>query len=862
MCQIEQKFMLYISSKRFLGFFVVFMWFSSHILGQQTVADSSRNKPVWFVKKGKSRPTQTLKNDIIHTSLALRFDWLRQHVLGSAQIRFKPYFYPQNTLELDAKGFDIKGVFQLDTLERFDTTAKQYVKEFIFDTLEYVYNKKQLVVKLRKNHSRFDTLDILIDYTAKPNEIPENILGSKGDKGLYYINADGLEEGKPQQIWTQGETEYNSCWFPTIDTPNEKMTQDIRLTVDAKFKTLSNGRLVESTLNADSTRTDHWVQRIPHAPYLAAFVIGDFAVVRDTMPNGLELSFYVEPKYKPYAKAIFGRTAAMMTFFEDKFGLKFPWDKYAQVAVRDFTAGAMENTTMTVHAESVQSDARSLLDGNADAIIAHELAHHWFGDWITCENWGQLPLNESFANYSEYLWLEHHKGEQEADIWAQAEQQQYFGESDQKQVPLIRTHYNDAEEMFDAHSYSKGGQILNMLRRYVGDDAFFMAIQKYVAAHRLSTAEVGDLRKEFEAVTGEDLNWFFDQWFMSSGHPSLKIDKKYETEKLTLTVTQTQDSLYTPIYRLPIKVDIWVNGQRKRESVVINRAKQSFEFAVTQKPDLVDFDAEKQLLGNIDYEKPKTELIFQFYHADKYMGKYEALTGLEGQVKTDSTVRALMMAAMNNDFWKIRQMAVSNFTEYDGLQFVEIERILQSKARVDTDPRVRMEAIITMNSFGDNSNDPLFREALNDSSYQVVAAALDAYLINKPDDAAEVVARFEKLPNADVITAVAGYYANQGQPERYDWFIEHLNNLKPAEYYNFLQVFGKYLIKSNTETQRKALALLETTARNYPTYFVRFGAYQVLGLLTDIEGVKAMRKDIRMAERDPKLKEMYSQFTD
>lgn len=823
-----------------------------------SVADTTK-KPTWAPKKGPYRPTRALKNDILHTQLEMRFDWLRQHALGSATITFKPYFYPQKTLELDAKGFDIKGIFQLDTLLRVDSVTKQQVREFIFDTLEYTYDKRLLTVKLRRTYSRFDTLHVLIDYVAKPNELPVGIAGPKGDKGLYFINADGLEEGKPQQIWTQGQTEYNSCWMPTVDSPNEKMTQDFRLTVENRFKTLSNGRLIESKINPDSTRTDRWVQKLPHAPYLAAFVVGNFAIERDTIRNGLELSYYVEPQYAPHAKAIFGRTHEMIQFFENKFGVEYQWDKYAQIAVRDFVAGAMENTSMTVHAENVQTDTRALLDGNSDDVIAHELMHHWFGNLVTCESWVHLPLNEAFANYAEYLWNEHKKGVEEADLWSQAEHQQYLGEAEQKQEPLIRYNYTDMEDMFDSHSYAKGGQILHMLRKYVGDEAFFTASRNYLIRYGFGTAEVNDLREAFEEVTGQDLNWFFNQWFLSPGHPNLKIEKSFDNNKVTLKVSQLQDSTYTPIYRLPLKVDVWVNGQKTTHDIVVNKARQTFEFPAAQRPDLIDFDAEKQLLGVIEYEKSKPELIFQYQHGEKYMARYEAIIGLENQL-ADSTVRSLMMGAMSDKFWKIRQVAISNFSEYDGLQFNEVERIVQSKARIDAHPRVRMEAVITLGSFGDNSNDPLFREALNDSSYQVISAALDAYLIGKPDDAVDIAKRFENAPNNEIVTAVANYYAGLNKPEQYDWFIKKMNGLKSAEMYNFLQVFGKYLIRSTSEVQRKALPMLETMARNDPAYFVRFGAYQVLGLLTDIEGVKAMRKDIRNAERDPKLKDMYGQI--
>jgi aminopeptidase N len=548
----------------------------------------------------------------------------------------------------------------------------------------------------------------------------------------------------------------------------------------------------------------------------------------------------------------------MLEFFESKFGVEYQWEKYAQIAVRDFVAGAMENTGMTVHAENVQTDARALLDGNSDDVIAHELMHHWFGNLVTCESWVHLPLNEAYANYSEYLWNEHKKGTAEADLWAQGEQQQYLGEAEQKQEPLIRYRYTDMEDMFDNHSYAKGGQVLHMLRKYVGDDAFFTASRNYLIRYAFGTAEINDLREAFEDVTGEDLNWFFNQWFLSSGHPNLKVEKSFADNKITLKVSQLQDSLYTPIYRLPLKVDVWVNGQKTTHDIVVNKARQTFEFPATQRPDLVDFDAERQLLGVVEYEKSKPELIFQYQHGEKYMARYEAMIGLENHM-ADSTVRHLMMTAMSDKFWKIRQLAVSNFAEYDGPEFNDIERIVQSKARVDVHPRVRMEAVIALGSFGDNSNDPLFRESLNDSSYQVISAALDAYLIGKPDDAADVALRFENAPNPEIVTAVANYYAGLGKPEQYDWFLKKMNGLKSAEMYNFLQVFGKYLVRSNASVQRQALPMLETTARNHSAYFVRFGAYQVLGLLTDIEGVKAMRKDIRNAERDPKLKEMYGQ---
>jgi aminopeptidase N len=849
----------------FAGFLMVALSFGAWANTSHPVpfpGDTVRRVPGMVSPQGPYRPARTLKNDLIHTRLSVRFDWLRQHVLGTAVLTFKPYFYPQQTLVLDAKGFDIQSVYQLDTLKRVDPVTKLTSLEPIQDSLEYSYDRRKLTIRLRRAYTRKETLHVQIKYVAKPNELPRGEPDDHPeDKGLYFINADGLDEGKPRQIWTQGETEANSCWFPTIDSPNEKFTHDFFITVDTTFKTLSNGLLIASIGNGDGTRTDHWRQSLPHAPYLAMLAVGNFSVTKEMMPNGLELSYYVEPKYAADARAIFGRTPEIIAFFSNVFGVEFPWEKYAQIAVRDFVAGAMENTTATVHEESIQADTRALVDGNSDKVIAHELAHHWFGNLVTSEEWGQLPLNESFANYAEYLWTEYSSGPNEADWQNLQELKQYLGEADTKQVPLIRYFYKDREHMFDSHSYAKGGRVLHMLRTYVGDEAFFLALRNYLREHRFGTAEINDLRMAFEKVTGEDLNWFFDQWFMTPGHPMLKVEQEYSaaTQKVRLKISQLQDTVATTVYRLPLKVDVWVDSIKTQYDVVINRAKQTLEFPARHKPNLVVFDAQTQLLGTVEHEKSRPEWVFQFYQADKFLSRYDALTHLEGKL-IDSTIRNLMMTAMTDPFWKIRQVAIANFAEYDGPQFVNAERLIQSRARIDPHPQVRTEAILTLASFGDNSNDPLFREALNDSSYLVVSVALDAYLIGKPGDASDIAARFENSPNDAIVAAVGNYYAGLAIPDRYEWFLQKMESMNPSDRYNFLQVFGKYLIKSPAEIQRRSIPVLESLARNNPAYFVRFGAYQVLGLLTDIQGVASIRKDIRSNERDPKLKEMYSQF--
>jgi len=386
-----------------------------------------------------------LINNIVHTKLDLRFDWSKQYVMGKATLTLKPWFYPVESVTLDAKGFDIHKV------SFAGSTAP----------LKYDYTNDKLTISLGRKIQSNEEYQLFIDYTAKPAET-----GGKGgseaitsDQGLYFINHDGKTPDKPMQIWTQGETESNSRWFPTVDKPNERCTQEMYITIEDRFKTLSNGLLLSSTKNSDGTRTDYWKMDQPHAPYLFMMAIGEFSVTTEKWQN-IPLEYYVEPEYEPSAKNIFGRTPEMLDFFSEITGVKYPWQKYAQVVVRDYVSGAMENTTGVIFGDFVQKTNRELIDNHNDGIVAHELFHHWFGDYVTCESWANLTMNEGFANYGEYLWFEHQYGKDEADSHRNSEMSTYFQSTAQGGAhDLIHFGYNDKEDMFDAHSYNKGGLV-------------------------------------------------------------------------------------------------------------------------------------------------------------------------------------------------------------------------------------------------------------------------------------------------------------------------------------------------------------------------------------------------------------------
>ena len=421
--------------------------------------------PPWAQLYRASRP---LDFRLLHTKLDLKPLFESSQMEGKAWIRMQAGFYPVQRLDLDAQGFTIRRL----AMRTLDMDSNRWID------LSYSYNRKVVSAKLPKTLAGGTRLEIHMEYLASPDSLNagSGSAAIQGEKGLYFIRPDSVYPEKPLQVWTQGETDHNSCWFPTIDAPNQKMTQEISIRVDTAMVTLSNGIMVGSTPHGDGTRTDQWVHNLPHAPYLAMIAAGKFSVIKDTWRN-IPVHYYVEPQYAPLAARIFHRTPDMLDYYSKVLGVDYPWSSYHQIAVRDFVSGAMENTGAVVFGQWAQRSARELVDGSAEGTVAHEMFHHWFGDLVTCESWSNLSLNESFATYGTPLWYEHAYGREEADAALEGNLRDYLAESRRKQVDLIRYYYEDNEDMFDRHSYAEGARILHMLRKEIVDKAFFEAMR-------------------------------------------------------------------------------------------------------------------------------------------------------------------------------------------------------------------------------------------------------------------------------------------------------------------------------------------------------------------------------------------------
>lgn len=687
------------------------------------------------------RGTEEKINDLIHTKLEAKFDYSKSYLYGKVWLTLKPHFYPSDSLLLDAKGMDIKQI--------------AIVKSGKNIPLKFNYNGLQANINLDKTYKANENYTVYIDYTAKPDEFQAKGSAAITDaKGLYFINPKGEDKTKPTQIWTQGETEGTSVYVPTIDRPNQKTTQEFYLTVPDKYVSLSNGKLVSQKNNSDGTRTDYWKMELPHAPYLFFIGVGDYAVIKDKY-KGKEVSYYVEKEYAPVARKIFGNTPEMMSFFSKALGVEYPWIKYSQIVGRDYVSGAMENTTATLHQESAQQDARQLTDENKwENTIAHELFHQWFGNLVTAESWSNLTLNESFANYSEYLWLEYKYGKDAADEHNYTEMGGYLG-SKSENKDLVRFHYNDKEDMFDAVSYNKGGNILNMLRRYVGDSAFFKALNLYLNTNKFKSAEAHQLRLAFEEVSGKDLNWFWNQWYFGSGHPDLDIAYSYDNTKKQAQVIVQQKQDGSNLFKLPVSVDVYKGTNKLRYNVLVQNKADTFFFPAATKPDLINFNADKILLAVTKENKSLDEYHFQYKNASNYVDRREAIdAAIEKQ--DDQKAVDILMLGLNDPYKGLRQHVIENLDLKKETIKTLAEPALASLAQNEKVRKVRAASIAQLGEYEQAKYSSIYKTAVNDSSYTVSGNALEALFRVDPAAALIEAKRLSIAPVKSKLAEVAG----------------------------------------------------------------------------------------------------------
>ena len=675
--------------------------FNSNVAFAQTET-SGRNVPY--------RATHTKTTELKHTKLKVNFDYQKEQMNGEEWLTASPFFYATNELVLDAKGMLIHEV----ALDKNGSKSP----------LKFDYKNDELKITLDKTYQRNQDYTVYIKYTARPNEVKQE--GSKAisdAKGLYFINAQGKDPDKPTQIWTQGETESSSAWFPTIDKSNQKTTQEIYMTVPDKYVTLSNGILKDSQKESGNMRTDHWVMDKRHSTYLFFMGVGEYAIVKDKWRN-IPVDYYIEKEYEPYAKQIYGNTPEMIEFFSKKLGYDYPWAKYAQISGRDYVSGAMENTTATLHGSDILQKPGQLIDENKwEDTIAHELFHHWFGDLVTAESWSNLTVNESFANYSEYLWNEYKYGKDQADYHQMEDVNHYIHNPGDFKKDLVRFDYASREDVFDLVTYQKGGGILHMLRNYLGDDAFFAGITEFLKTYEYQNAEAHQLRLAFEKVSGKDLNWFFNQWYFGSGHPKLTYTSSYEPVKkqVTLVINQSQDQPF----EFPLAIDVYDNGKPKRFNVWVNaKAKNTFTFDSSKTPDLININADGILVADVTDSKTPEQNLLQFTGSKELKSKYAALEGIEKADAKSLAVIKLLAAAIKDPYFRIREKALEQIDLTIPEQAKALTADVEKLASNDPKTLVQAAAISALVKTKNAKYSSIYEKGLNAVSNAVKGSSL------------------------------------------------------------------------------------------------------------------------------------------
>ena len=791
------------------------------------------------------KASKKILTDLIHTKLEIEPIWNTAELNGKATLTLKPHFYATDSVFIDAKGMEIISL----------GNGKM--------NLPFEYKNEKLNIKLDRTYSRNEKFTIEIRYIARP-EIYKKEKGEEigNNKGLFFINPNKEDSTVMPQIWTQGETETNSIWFPTIDAPNIKSTQELFITVEDKYTTLSNGKLIQQTKHKNGTRTDYWKQDLPHAPYLFMFAVGEFRVVKDTYTkqNGqkIDVNYYVEPEWETSAKAIFGETPAMISYFSKLLGVEFPWDKYHQIVVRDYISGAMENTGAVVFGDFVYKNEKELLDANDQSIIAHELFHHWFGDLVTCESWANLPLNESFANYAEYLWSEHRHGKDYADYELDISTNEYFQEADNgTNHNLIWYNYNTPENMFDRHSYNKGGRVLHMLRNYIGDEAFFLGLKNYLSQNQFKSAEIDQLRLAFEDVTGEDLHWFFDQWFLKKGYPQLSVEyyNSIKNKEVVLTVNQLQDITTSTLFKLPVEVAVYDDAGEHIYKGVIDDLENKLIFPVVGNLKAVVFDHKKSLLAAVDDKKPDEFYTNQFYLTKSFRARYEAILNEQ----ENPAYRQLILDAFKDPFWLIRQTAIEKTTFLDELNRFKAMDIIKEMALKDENSSVRTSAL---QFFMDQNERDELKSLLkvllnNEKSYTTLQKATSLAIQLSPETAEEILNPLKSSNDKKTILMLTGVLALSEETRYLDYFLELINQNKFKGYdaLELLNNFTYYMSTLPIEYQIKAIDVYKKYNEEGNYYAKMYLPQNVFYLIQSIES-NEQKDELLIKLKDEYLKQL------
>lgn len=626
-----------------------------------------------------------------HIFLDLIIDIPQQSFQGSCQITLTPIRQGISSLTLDAVDLNINSVFIEGISQPFD------------------YDRSLL------------TIHLLQPTTDKPIILTINYQVKQPQRGLYFIGPDEYYPDKPMQVWTQGEDEDSRFWFPCFDYPGQLATSEIRVKIPQPYIAISNGELI-SVATVGEERIYHWSQKQIHPTYLMTLAVGYFAELCDSW-NGVPVTYYVEKGREEEGQRSMGKTPRMIEFFSQKFGYPYPYPKYAQVCVDDFIFGGMENTSTTILTDRCLIDQRASIDHTwTESLVAHELAHQWFGDLVVIKHWSHAWIKEGMASYSEVLWTESEYGKAAASYYLLGEARSYLEEDTSRYRRPIVTHvYREAIELYDRHLYEKGACVYHMIRSILGEDLFGKAIQTFVRDNAHKTVETVDLLRAIEKATGYNLLFLFDQYVYRGGHPDYKVAYSWDNQNnlAQLTVTQTQDEKELFDLKIPVAF-AYLNSEDITYNLRIHQKEQTFYFPLAQKPDFVKFDRGNNFLKTVTLEYPIGELKAQLQQDPDPISRIYAAIAIAKKGGLEA-IEALGTSLENEPFWGVRVEVAKQLATLGLDQAVTalIKGLNDEKAQVRRAIVEGLSEIKTLDSY--NALKSLLETG--DASYYVEAAA-------------------------------------------------------------------------------------------------------------------------------------------
>ena len=666
------------------------------------LALSAPGQAVDFSKK-PVQPERTRTYDALHYLIKLKIDLDRKAFEGETTVTLASLRDGLAAVALDAEEFKVTSV-----------------RSDYGDALAFTQSDTELLVTLPKPAKWGERVTFTVAYAGRDPKI-----------GLRFAEA---TPDNPKLVFSDSWPANVHHWFPCYDYPNDKVTDELVVTVPAGNKVAANGRLVGVTEDkAAGTVTYDWSQDLPHSTYLIFFAAAPYVVVHDAYKT-LPVNYWVYPQDEKKAIPTYGKTPKMIEFFSRTFGYDYPWQKYDQISVP--SGGGAESTSATAMTQRTMVDEADLADFPTIGIVSHELAHQWWGDLITLRSWTHAWMNESFGTYSDYLYWRYDMGEDEGAVNLANKQAAYLREARTRYVrPIVCDRYDKPGDVFDSHSYPKGALVLHMLRSLLGEEAFFKTLSVFLHRYAFEPVDTYDFIRTVRETTGQTLDWFFDQWLFKPGHPVFDIGCQWDPKRkvVALTVAQVQDfSRGIPVFRVPVAIKIVTAKGAATTSVWIKEKAETFEFPAETKPLLVRFDEGNVLIKEVTFAKDRDELLYQLCK-DDVIGRIAAAGEIVRYKDEPAVAAALAASAQADPFWAVRRAALEALAKLGGKELPAILKL----ACKDANSSVRSAAVLALGDLKDRSQAGFYEELFaKDASVRVRAEAVRA--LGKTGDKAAV----------------------------------------------------------------------------------------------------------------------------